>query len=92
MAVEQGSGVLTSWTTSMRSELEMGKPFSSQNCPSDVWPSAGPHLLDLPKQCHQLGTKCSYAQDMGETFLIPTTYSGNYLRVRLLSDHFKGST
>lgn len=31
----------------------------------DICPSASLHFLDLLKQCHKLGTKCSNAQDWG---------------------------
>lgn len=47
-------------------ELEMGKTKTehSESARSDT----RPHLLNLPQQCHQLGTKCSNAQDHGRHF------------------------
>lgn len=40
----------------------------SPACLNDVLSPVGPHFLNLPRQHHRLGTKCSNAQDSGRHF------------------------
>lgn len=40
---------------------------------SDTLPPTGPHLLNLPQHCYQLGTKYSNAKTMGDRLIQNTT-------------------
>lgn len=46
----------------------------SKPAPRDTLPLTRPHLPGLPKQCHQLGTKCSKARASGDFLIQATTH------------------
>lgn len=67
---EAESSHLELQATSRQCQLEV-MSFKLSDLPgTDTLPSARPHLLKLPKQCHQLGTKCSNREQ-----LKPYTYT-----------------
>lgn len=66
MAAETGSWEVTFPTISWKreNELKVAQSLNSQTHPSDKLPPAKP-CLNLSKQCHQQGTKCSDIQAYG---------------------------